>query len=221
MDEIEIISNDLTMRDPETGRCLTSNVYRVDGIDRDLSMSELVMAICLQRAAELEKGIVRIMDEMSQTTANLEALAQLQVDALEVIKSDVDFQAAPNANVLFWAVGKSGHTYAFYDEDGTRRVYDTYGGSETKWNQEKNDMLRNVLNVDLPEKYNADAINKRTPDDYITIIGNRMDEWNSLSQEKLIELQSQTSKRDQSYELISAMLKTFNTVLTATANNVR
>ena len=36
----------------------------------------------------------------------------------------------------------------------------------------------------------------------------------------MIELQSITNKRDQAYDMISNILKSFNTILTATVNNI-
>ena len=47
-----------------------------------------------------------------------------------------------------------------------------------------------------------------------------MDEKNTFSQETMIKLQSQTTKRDQAYDMISNVLKSFSTVMTATVNNV-
>ena len=47
-----------------------------------------------------------------------------------------------------------------------------------------------------------------------------MDENNTFSQKTMIELQSQTNKRDQAYDMISNSLKSINTVLVDTANNM-
>ena len=48
----------------------------------------------------------------------------------------------------------------------------------------------------------------------------KMDENNSYSQQKMIELQSQTSKRDQTYDMISNVLKSLNNVLVGISNNI-
>ena len=48
----------------------------------------------------------------------------------------------------------------------------------------------------------------------------RGQEKNTFSQETMIKLQSQTTKRDQAYDMISNVLKSFSTVMTATVNNV-
>ena len=55
--------------------------------------------------------------------------------------------------------------------------------------------------------------------DLITAIEAKMDEKNTFSQQAMIELQSLTAKRDQSYDMISNVLKSLNTVLVGTVNN--
>ena len=55
--------------------------------------------------------------------------------------------------------------------------------------------------------------------DLITLIESKMDEKNSFSQQKMIELQSLTNKRDQSYDMISNILKSLNTTMTGIVNN--
>ena len=47
-----------------------------------------------------------------------------------------------------------------------------------------------------------------------------MDSLNTISQDTLINLQSLTAKRDQTYDLVSNALKSFNTVLVGNANNI-
>jgi hypothetical protein len=56
-------------------------------------------------------------------------------------------------------------------------------------------------------------------EDFITQIEAKMDEKNSFSQQKMIELQSLTNKRDQSYDMISNILKSLNTTMTGIVNN--
>ena len=47
-----------------------------------------------------------------------------------------------------------------------------------------------------------------------------MDEKNTFSQQKMIELQSLTNKRDQSYDMISNVLKSLNTTIIGNINNM-
>ena len=56
-------------------------------------------------------------------------------------------------------------------------------------------------------------------DDFINALESKMDEKNSFSQQTMIELQSLTNKRDQSYDMISNILKSLNTVMTGIVNN--
>ena len=54
----------------------------------------------------------------------------------------------------------------------------------------------------------------------ISDIEAKMDSLNSFSQQTMIDLQSLTAKRDQSYDMISNIIKSLNTVLVGTANNM-
>ena len=57
-------------------------------------------------------------------------------------------------------------------------------------------------------------------DAIIANIESKLDELNTMSQEQMITLQSETNKRDQSYDMISNILKSLYTVMTGIANNV-
>ena len=57
-------------------------------------------------------------------------------------------------------------------------------------------------------------------DDIITQIESKMDSLNSFSQQKMIELQSETNKRDQAYDMITNILKSLNTVEVGIVNNI-
>ena len=171
---IEVDTFALSLRSTDTGRRLTANIYFVDGVTdaaglpRALSISELVMAICLDRAAKLEAGIIGLMDEMSVTTAQ--------------------------------PTGAPYEGTSYYDFLVTLNV-----------------IGRNVTGVVV----NGDAdTSSLTYDDFIAAVESAMDSCNSFSQQKMIELQSQTSKRDQAYDMISNILKSVNTVLVGTANNM-
>ena len=79
------------------------------------------------------------------------------------------------------------------------------------------DFLVNVMGFsssDVPTGF-ADGSNT----DLITLIESKMDEKNSFSQQKMIELQSLTNKRDQSYDMISNILQSLNTTMIGIVNN--
>ena len=86
---IGIDTFDLSMTSPDTGRYLTANFYTVDGVTnadgslRQLSIGQLVMAICLNRASKLETDIIALMEEMNTTSAQLKALTEIETEVLK------------------------------------------------------------------------------------------------------------------------------------------
>ena len=183
---IGTVEFDLSMINQETGRNLTARAYTVDGIEnadhslRELSIGQLVMAICLERASVLEQSIIALMEEMNNTSAQLEAMTKIEE---AVLAGTVTMESA--------SLTYNGTSY-------------TYKG-----------FLENVMGMtNVPASANADS------SAFITDLEAKMDEKNSFSQQKMIELQSQTSKRDQAYDMISNILKSLNTVLVGNANNL-
>ena len=188
---IGTVEFDLSMVSPESGEFLTARTYTVEGVEnadgslRQLSIGQLVMAICLNRASKLETDIIALMEEMSATSAQLAALTDIENDILD--------GGANMNNINTSHVTYDGRDYTFYD------------------------FLVNVMGFsssDVPTGF-ADASNT----DLITLIESKMDEKNSFSQQKMIELQSLTNKRDQSYDMISNILKSLNTTMTGIVNN--
>ena len=188
---INTVEFDLSMVNPDTGRYLTARAYTVDGVNnvdgtpRELSIGQLVMAICLQRATALEASIVELMEKMNATSAQLEAMTQIEEDILD---GGANMNNASTSSVTY-----DGTTYTFRD------------------------FLVNVMGMDSSEVPTGFADASST--DFITALESKMDEKNSFSQQKMIELQSQTSKRDQSYDMISNVLKSLNTVQVGIVNN--
>ena len=191
---------DLSMVSPETGRYLTANVYTVEGVEnadgslRELSIGQLVMAICLSRASKLEADIIALMEEMSTTSAQLADMTKIEQAVID------DFAANQN-----------GHAYNLNNVTVT---------SSTNAVQ----LLRDLEVINSTQQYvRNDSIQSNADimyDDFISQIESKMDEKNSFSQQKMIELQSLTNKRDQSYDMISNVLKSLNTVLVGNANNM-
>ena len=195
---IETVEFDLSMVNPETGRYNTARVYTIDGVNnvdgtpRELSIGQLVMAICLQRAAEMETEIIAMMDDMEATSALLEAMTKIETAVIE------EFQA-----------NRDGHAYALSDKYVDGKSYET--------------ILRQIGILDSTQIYvrndkvysNADILY----DDFISKLEAKMDEKNSFSQQTMIKLQSCTNKRDQSYDMVSNILKSLNTVPIGIVNN--
>ena len=201
---IQTVEFDLSMVNPDTGMYQTARAYTVPGITnadgslRELSIGQLVMALCLERAAELESAIVSTMNDMNATTAFLEAMTELEQGIVD-----------------YFANSPTNHAYTLADHS---IAVGEYAGVNYQT------MLRNTgLIGNATQWVRDDRIYSGGDvmfDDIISKIESRMDESNSFSQQKMIELQSQTSKRDQAYDMISNVLKSLNTVLVGNANNL-
>ena len=195
----ETVHFDLSMCDPEYGTPLQANAYHVEGIRnvdgslRDLSIGQLVMAICLQRASELETSIISQMNSMSLVTANLEALT--------------------NAQAKF--VGKETLNFTF---PAGEELYLSWDGGPSVEISDSNALITWLRRS--PDGPGLTIANDATVDDVVQAISSKMDSLNSVNQQDLIQLQSLTSKRDQSYDLITNVLKSFNTVMIGNANNL-
>ena len=196
---IGTVEFDLSMVSPESGEFLTARAYTVEGVTNvdgslsQLSIGQLVMAICLSRASKLEADIIALMEEMSTTSAQLADMTKIEQAVID------DFAANQN-----------GHAYDLNNVTVTSstsavqllRDLEVINSSQT---YVRNDKILSVADIMY--------------DDFITQIESKMDEKNSFSQQKMIELQSLTNKRDQSYDMISNILKSLNTTMTGIVNN--
>jgi hypothetical protein len=197
---IGTVEFDLSMVSPQSGEFLTARAYTVEGVEnadgslRQLSIGQLVMAICLSRASKLEADIIALMEEMSTTSAQLADMTKIEQAVID------DFAANQN-----------GHAYNINNvsisssTDGAVKLLRDLGVINSTQQYVRNDSILS----------NADIMY----DDFITQIESKMDEKNSFSQQKMIELQSLTNKRDQSYDMISNILKSLNTTMTGIVNN--
>ena len=115
-------------------------------------------------------------------------------------RSDCVFKSGPYAGISYLSF-----LLENLDDNPNDGVNDNmdFGGNEAVW--------VNVAQGDPTEiKY----------EDFITKMEAKMDSLNTFSQQKMIDLQSQTTKRDQAYDMISNVLKSLNTVLVGNANNM-
>ena len=208
MDESDILKAttfNLSMTRPGSDEYLTANVYTVKGVTdadgelRPLSIGQLVMAICLSRASELEASIVSMMNSMNAVSAQLELMTQIEQEVVD------------------WSQGAH-NTSAFDLTTRTLPNSSDYAGDTYKH------FLSETMGVEGLEPqvviYTTPIANQMLFDDFITAVEAKMDSLNSFSQQKMIELQSLTSKRDQSYDMISNMLKSLNTVNVGIVNNM-
>ena len=187
---ITVSNIDLSMTDPEDSSAyLQARTYNVTVTDADgvtttalknLSIGQLVMAICLERAVAKEKEIIDTMNKLNNTSNELEGLTTNETAVLGA-DSTLDLSTtlpAPNAGV----------SYSSFLE---------------------------TVGIEVP----SDGVNKNSSN-FISQLEQAMDERNSINQRTMIDLQSATNKRDQSYDMISNILKSLHTVLTGIANNV-
>ena len=203
----------LSMRNPETGQYLTANAYTIEGIvnekgePRLLSIAQLVLAICMDRAVDLENKILARMEEMAEVTQGLDALSKIEEELLK--RSEAGSKSKPEDLVLNtigpWTVGSTSYSTVdllqkYLDKPGEEIVkgfMSNSGSAEGEW------------------KIAASKL-----EDFYDAIESQMDTMNTTSQEALIELQSLTAKRDDTYNLMSNVLKSINTVNIGTANNL-
>ena len=187
----------LTVRNPETGRLLTANIYTIDGLEGEFSMGQLVMAICLSRAVDIENELIEVMRDVDATSSRLDTLTQIQ-------ERFVDWFDNHGAGDKFTGFGEE----VSFTYDGK-----TIAGSAWR------DFLRNTCEMTLVEVPDGD-LTKVQVESLIDSLSDRMDAYNSISQDQLIRMESLTMKRDQTYDMVTNILKTVNTQLLGNAGNV-
>jgi hypothetical protein len=169
---------------------LTANYYTVEGVNnpdgtpRALSIGQLVMALCLQRATELEAEIIKIVEDLNKTSEDLERLTEIESAIVNATDSSVNLKTAK----------LKGTDISYYDF----LTQSQYGIGLTGVGETANSSSEQL----------------------ITDIEAKMDSHNSFSQQTMIDLQAQTAKRDQSYDMISNILKSLHTTLMTNVNNM-
>ena len=196
---IGTVEFDLSMVNPQSGEFLTARAYTVEGVEnpdgslRQLSIGQLVMAICLNRASMLESQIIALMDEMNTTSQHLADMTTIEKAVIDEFAANQNGHAYNLDNI---SITSSTSAIQFLRDQGVLNSSQVYV---------RNDEILSVADIMY--------------DDFITEIESKMDEKNSFSQQKMIELQSLTNKRDQSYDMISNILKSLNTTMTGIVNN--
>jgi len=194
---IETVEFNLSMTDVDTGEYLTGRTYSLvvtdaDGVTQttltNLSIAQLVMAVCLERAVKIEADIIETMNALNRTSSELQALTEMEND---IVTAD----------------GKAGNYVDLATKtlstDSTKTYYAAL---------EEMGIDRQVLDAAVHASSESA--------DLITAIEKAMDQRNSINQETMINLQSITSKRDQSYDMIANISKSLYQVATGIVNNV-
>lgn len=175
---------------PEGQSSIYANYYTVDGVTnpdgslRALSIGQLVMALCLRRATELEAEIIETIETLNQTSEDLERLTEIEAAIVDATDASIDL----TTKML------EGTDISYYDF----LTKEEYG----------------IKLTNVPTTANSGS------EELITDIEAKMDSHNSFSQQTMIDLQALTAKRDQSYDMISNILKSLNTTLLTNVNNM-
>jgi len=184
----------------DTGEYLAADVYTVDGVTnadgslRRLSIGGLVMALCLKRAHALEMGY-----DDSVTGQHVDGIVEI-MNSLERTTELLERMTEIETKVLDGNVDLK-----------TKKLW--FQGVEMTYYE----FLTTCTAVeDVPETGTVNA--KST--DFLAALESEMDSKNSFSQQTMIQLQSQTTKRDQAYDMVSNVLKSLNNTLVGNANNL-
>ena len=175
---------------PEGQSSIYANYYTVEGVTnpdgslRALSIGQLVMALCLRRATELEAEIIETVESLNKTSEDLERLTEIESAIVNATDTSVDLTAKK----------LKGTDISYYDF----LTQSQYG----------------IELTNVPTSANSAS------EQLIADIESKMDSLNSFSQQTMIDLQSLTAKRDQSYDMISNILKSLNTTLLTNVNNM-
>jgi len=201
---IETVEFDLSMTDIDTGAYLTGRTYNITVTDADgvttttlsnLSIAQLVMAICLERAVAKEKEIINTMNSLNLTSTQLQCLTDIET---EIVSKDGKKGESVNLNTATLTYNGEVWTYA----DFLAELFMDDGMSDG----------------DIMNLITATASSESR--DLINALEQSMDKRNSLNQQTMIELQSATSKRDQAYDMISNISKSLNQVSVGIVNNI-
>ena len=164
---------------------LSANYYTVEGVDnadgtpRALSIGQLVMALCLARATELESEIIGVVESLNGTSEDLERLTEIEGAIVSETGDGINLSSRRFSD---------GTTYRSFLESMGIAVADNTANSASE--------------------------------QLITDIEAKMDSLNSFSQQTMIDLQALTAKRDQSYDMVTNVIKSLYTALSTNANNL-
>ena len=70
-----------------------AGVNNLDGTPRALSIGQLVMALCLARAVELEAEIIGVVESLNGTSENLERLTEIESAIVNETSGSIDLTA--------------------------------------------------------------------------------------------------------------------------------
>jgi hypothetical protein len=175
---------------------LTANYYTVPGVNdsegnpRALSIGQLVMALCLARVASTEE------DEKGNKIG-LEPQIIEVVESLNTTSENLERLTEIESAIVNETSGSVDLTAKTLSDGTTYKAF--------------------LESMDITVSSNTA---NSSSEQLITDIEAKMDSLNSFSQQTMIDLQSLTAKRDQTYDMISNILKSLYTTLATNANNL-
>ena len=207
---------DLSSYDDVTGLKNTANVYHVEGIARPLSLAQLVMAVCLERAATKESKVVELMNTLANTTKTIEELSWLENILVGFSDTGIGTKKAPPGENDYWAIDWM--TVVESEKD----IPEGWGvrGEKGRWTQCLYE--RGVIDQTAYQKtYWKTTLSSDDVSKILDAIESRLDSLNTTSQKDMIMLQSETTKRDQTYDLITVMVKSIGGASTSISSSMR
>lgn len=215
---------DLSSYDDVTGLKNTANVYYVEGIARPLSLAQLVMAVCLERAATKESKVVELMNTLANTTKAIEQLSWLENILVGFSDTGIPKLAKDKRPGLPYDL----HACEWYsilasDQEPPEGCYGYANqappgqGDKGRWTNWLESLGVKPFPVGtMSETYSAADVSK-----ILDAIETRLDSLNTTSQKDMIMLQSETTKRDQTYDLITVMVKSIGGASTSISSSMR
>ena len=148
MNAVELYTYDDTLRNDERYQGYdainaTYNMYTVAGIEdgsgnlRKLSISELVMAVCLARAQEKEEAVIDTMRGLSGNTYTLEVLTDIEERLLDgqslssIELPDAPWRVEVGGGMIVWCYN-AGQLLSAYGIDTSQSTEDVCTGIESK-----------------------------------------------------------------------------------------
>lgn len=213
--EFKVGTIDLSSYNDVTGLKNTATVYWVDGIDRPLPLAQLVMAICFERAAAKENEVVELMNKLATTTKTIEELAWLENVLIGFSDTGIPSKKVSGKSDVAWSID----WIAIVERKDIPAGWGPWAdkGRWTQWLYElgvidKTAYEKTYWKVDMPS---TDVNN------ILDAIETKLDSLNTTSQKDMIKLQSETTKRDQTYDLITAMVKSIGGVNSSISSSMR
>lgn len=168
------------------------NLYAFNGA-YDLTLPQLVMAVCIRQAALIEKGCVMKMNEINASANWLSALALVGEQIMRKSSLDGEIDLA-----------KTGYVPKSVSGGGTRITIRQFLTGELE--VDAAGLPDNLVSVDSKAKA-------------FEFLKSAMSQASISNQEQMIELQSYISRRDSTYNTSSSAVRKLGTAMNLTANN--